>query len=107
MKLYDNNQNVTIDETAANRDIQRINQSIPSLQAARAALIQVREEGNATKGQTGAAIVEKANQLIQRIDSLLYTLDETKNIIRRTVKKYQTIDAELASLTKDLGNWRM
>ena len=56
MKLYDKNQNVTIDEDAANRDIRRISQALPSLQEARASLERVREEGNKTQGETGKAI---------------------------------------------------
>ena len=107
MKIYNNNQNVTIDEEVANLDIRRISQAIPSLQAARAALVQVQQEGNATKGQTGTAVVEKATELIRRIDGLLQSLENTQTVIRRTVQKYQDIDASLADLSKGLGNWRI
>ena len=108
MKLYDMNQNVTIDEDAANRDIRRINQALPSLQEAKASLERVREEGNQTKGETGKAIVEKSTELIRRIDRLISSLEETSILLKRTVEKYQEIDENLAKVAQSfVGAWRM
>lgn len=108
MKLYDKNQNVTIDEDAANRDIRRINQALPSLHDAKTSLERVREEGNRTQGETGRAIVEKSTELIRRIDRLISSLEETKVFLKRTVVKYQEIDENLAKAAQSfVGAWRM
>ena len=86
-----------IDETAARTDMNRISQAIPELQAARAALVRVREQGEATKGETGKAIVEKSTALIKRIDKLMQSLRETSAEINVTVQQNQYLDKALAS----------
>ena len=45
MAYYDFNGTITIDEVAAKRDIQKINLVIPRLEAAKATLDRLREEG--------------------------------------------------------------
>ena len=108
MKVYENNQNVTIDEAAANLDIRKIRQAVPSLKEARASLVRVMEEGEKTQGETGKAVVEKASELIRRIDKLIQSLEETSTLLKRTVAKYQDIDENLAKSAESfLGAWRM
>ena len=94
---------IKIDEVAAKADISRINQEIPELQAPRAALVRVKEQGEATKGQTGKAIVEKANALINRIDKLIRSLRETSAEINVTVQQNQILDANIASFINNVG----
>lgn len=91
-------QGIKIDEAAARLDMSRISQAIPELQAARAALVRVREQGQATKGQTGTAIVDKANALITRIDKLISSLKSTSSEINVTVQQNQALDSALASI---------
>lgn len=87
---------IIIDEAAAKADMNRITNAIPDLQAARAALVRVKEEGEVTQGKTGRAIVEKSSQLIRRIDRLIKSLQETKYEINITVKQNQSLDEDLA-----------
>lgn len=94
---------IKIDEAAARTDIARINQAIPELQAARAALLRVKEQGEATKGQTGKAIVEKSTALINRIDKLIRSLRETSQEINVTVQQNQMFDSSIASLLNNIG----
>ena len=94
---------IKIDEVAARADISRINQAIPELQAARAALVRVKEQGEATKGQTGKAIVEKATALINRIDKLMRSLRETSAEINVTVQQNQLLDSNIASFINNIG----
>ncbi len=94
---------IVINESAARLDINRINQAIPELQAARAALNRVKEQGEMTKGETGKAIVEKANALIKRIDNLIRSLNETSREIQVTVQQNQMFDSQLASVIGALG----
>lgn len=104
MARYENNQQVTIDEEAANRDIQKIQQALPSLQAAQAALERVREAGSQTQGLTGAAVADKSGELIVRIQRLVQNLEDTQILLRQTVLKYQVIDEVLAADVKWIGN---
>lgn len=87
---------IIIDENAAMADIQRINQAIPILEQARSALTQVKQEGEQTIGKTGTAIVHKSDQLIQRIDQLIASLQHTRSEIQKTVNQNKALDAELA-----------
>ena len=89
--------NIVIDEDAARNDMNRITNAIPDLQAARAALLRVKEEGEVTEGKTGRAIVEKSSQLIRRIDKLINSLQQTKQEIYITVKQNQVLDEALAA----------
>lgn len=91
---------IKIDEVAATTDRNRISAAIPELQAARSALLRVMEEGENTKGETGKAIVEKANVLIHRINKLIQSLQETSEEIRLTIKLNQAVDAQMSSTIK-------
>lgn len=88
---------IVIDEAAARADMNRISNAIPDLQAARSALLKVKEEGEVTQGQTGKAIVQKSTELIKRIDKLINSLNQTKQEIYITVKQNQELDDALAS----------
>lgn len=86
-----------IDIEAAKADMNCIQNAIPDLQAARAALLKVKEEGEVTQGKTGRAIVEKSSQLIRRIDRLIRSLQETKQEIHVTVKQNQELQEAIRS----------
>lgn len=94
---------IKIDEGAARTDISRIENAIPELIAAKQALIRVREQGEATKGETGKAIVQKATALINRIDKLIRSLNETKAEIRVTVQQNQLLDQNIASFIDNIA----
>lgn len=87
---------IHIDPVAARADINRITNAIPDLQAARAALLRVKEEGEATQGKTGNAIVNKSQALISRIDKLISSLNSTKREIQETVRLNQQAEEEMA-----------
>ena len=86
MAYYDFNGTITIDEVAAKRDIQKINLVIPRLEAAKATLDRLREEGENTKGECGSAISEKALELSRKIAKLIQNLRETRDIIEKTIR---------------------
>lgn len=95
MAYYDYNGTITIDEQAARSDIQKIQNALPNLQAAKSALDRLISEGSTTQGNTGTAIVEKANELNTRLAQLIQALEETKSCIQQTVVHYQRLDAEV------------
>lgn len=95
MAYYDYNGEITIDEQVARRDIQKINNALPALEAAKAALERLVDEGSNTKGAAGAAIVEKTMELIKKINAMIQAMQETKNCIEQTVRHYQKLDQEV------------
>lgn len=95
MAYYDYNGKITIDEVAAGTDIARINAALPSLINAKRILEQLLEQGSSSQGETGAAIVEKTQELIRRLSGLIQGLEEAKNYISNTVRRYQALDQEV------------
>lgn len=81
-----------IDEAAARSDMARMNQAITHLQQARRAVIQLMNEAETMQGQTGIAIVEKAQELQYRIDRLTRQLQTSVSLLGSTVAHYQQID---------------
>ena len=95
MAYRDFNGTITIDEAAANRDISKINQTIPLLKNAKSSLITLRNQAAATKGETGNALQEKSSELIRQIDSQIAHLEATASMIRRVVRHYQILDQKV------------
>ncbi|MCI5700940.1 MAG: hypothetical protein MR308_11280 [Lachnospiraceae bacterium] len=103
MAYYDSNGKITIDEIAANGDIAKINQALPSLENAKNALEHLLEQGSSSKGETGAAVVEKTQELIKMLNTLINALEETKGCISKTVKHYQKLDQEVKASIQAFG----
>lgn len=95
MAYYDFNGTVTIDEQAAWSDIQKIQLALPSLYNARTALEQLVLQSSTMQGETGAAITEKASELLAKINRLIQNLNDTSGSISQTVYKYQELDRQV------------
>lgn len=81
-----------IDEAAARADMIKMNEAIEHLKQARRAVSQLVNEAETMQGQTGAAIVEKAQELLYRIDRLISQLQTSVALLGSTVAHYQQID---------------
>lgn len=81
-----------IDEAAAKADMIKMNESIEHLKRARQAVSQLMNEAEAMQGQTGAAIVEKTQELLTRIDRLIRQLQTSVSLLASTVAHYQQLD---------------
>lgn len=95
MAYYDFNGTITIDEQAAWADINRIQQALPSLSAAKSALEQLILQCGVMQGETSAAISEKAAELLVKVNGLIQKLNETSGYISQTVYRYQEIDRQV------------
>lgn len=82
-----------IDEAAANSDISKIQQAIQDLQRARQSIYMLSNTAESMQGQTGQAIVEKAQELLVRVDIQIRQLNESASLLRQAVIHYQQIDA--------------
>ena len=81
-----------IDEGVARSDMAKMNQAISDLQQARQTIAQLINEAEAMQGQTGAAILEKAQELQARIDRLTRQLQTSVQLLGSAVEHYQQID---------------
>lgn len=97
MAYYDFNGTITIDEQAAQRDVQRISSVLPFLQESMTAIEQLLEESSSMRGNTGSAIAEKSAELQKRLAQLIQDLNETSDYISKVVSKYQKLDREVKS----------
>lgn len=97
MAYYDANGTITIDEAAAKRDVSKINSAMTCLNQSRRTIVQLISCAESMQGQTGSAIVEKANEMLTRVDKLMRNLETSASLIDSTVCRYQQKDAELAA----------
>ena len=81
-----------IDQAAAQADIAKMNQAISHLNQARRTVSQLLAEAETMQGQTAQAIREKAQEMQTRIDRLTRQLQNSVNLISRTVRHYQELD---------------
>lgn len=81
-----------IDEGVAQSDMAKMNQAIQLLKQARQTITQLMNSAESMQGQTGNAIVEKAQELQTRIDLLIRQLQTSVSLLNRTVVHYQQID---------------
>ena len=95
MAYYDFDGKITIDEVAAMKDISKINLAIPKLVNAKTALEQILREGSNSKGDTSAAIIEKSQELIKKINRMIENLNETQRVIKKTVNYYRELDKKV------------
>lgn len=81
-----------IDEAVARSDMAKMNQAITHLKQARQTVTQLMNEAETMQGQTGTAIVEKAQELQYRIDRLTRQLQNSVSLLGSTVAHYQQLD---------------
>lgn len=92
MAFRDSSGAITIDEWAAQSDINKEAQAVGILWEAAQVLIAVEAEaGSYYQGET-AAIAEKAQALGLRVQNLIGALEETQDYTRRVVEHYRELD---------------
>lgn len=92
MAYRDMNGKVMIDEAAAQADIRQERQAEQILRRAANALQAVQNESNSFRGETAAAIGERAEQLRRQILNLISDLEDTQNYTQRVVRRYWLLD---------------
>ena len=95
MAFKDSNGRITIDEVAAQKDINNIKAAILDLQAARDSLNEIMYQAQSFSGRTAVGIEESSLQLIKEYDKMIQQLNETATTIANTVEKYRKIDEDL------------
>lgn len=95
MAYRDYNGKITIDELAAKRDIQKINEAVKRLEKARDNLNQLISQGSAMKGSSGEALVSKGVELKRRVEKLISNLQQEVAFINGTIEKYKRLDREV------------
>ena len=86
-----------IDEAVARSDMAKMNQAIAHLRQARQTVTQLLNEAETMQGQTGTAIVEKAQELQARIDRLTRQLQTSVALLGSAVAHYQQLDDDHAA----------
>ena len=92
MAFKDSSGRITIDEYAAQQDIQKINQAKVALENSKKALENLINQASNEQGQTAVAIVEKATELKNQINTMIGRLNETSSFISSTIAHYQEVD---------------
>ena len=92
MALKDSSGRITIDENAAQQDVQRIQQAISALKDSRKAIENIIIQASNEQGQTAVAIVEKATELKNQINNMIGRLNDTSSFISNTITHYQEVD---------------
>lgn len=92
MALKDASGRITIDEYAAQQDIQRLEQAKAALENSKRAVENLIHQASGEQGQTAAAMVEKATELRDQINSMIARLQETSSFISSTVAHYREVD---------------
>lgn len=95
MAYKDYNGKITIDETAAKKDVQKIKAAIAKLEAARSSVNQLMQQSSAMKGQTGQAIASKSSEMSRNLDNLIRNLQKEVTAINQTVAKYKRLDQQV------------
>jgi uncharacterized protein YlxW (UPF0749 family) len=95
MAYRDYNGKITIDEVAAKKDINRINEAILKMENAGNSINQLVQQGTQMKGQSAQALVSKGSELKKQIDKLINSLQAESSSISKAVAKYKRIDQEV------------
>ena len=93
----------TIDEAAANADIQKIRNAITKLEDSKNSLNRLKTSASSMQGLTGQAIVDQSVKLDKQIAALIEKLNTSASYIRKTVDKYREMDRQLAQKIKSGG----
>ncbi|MBO5869590.1 MAG: hypothetical protein J6Q89_02455 [Clostridia bacterium] len=92
MALKDSSGKITIDEYAAQQDIQKIHQAKAALENSKKAIDHIINQACNEQGKTAVAIVEKATELRNQINTMIGRLNETSSFISNTIAHYQEVD---------------
>jgi len=103
MAYRDANGNITIDEDEANADIKRLQAVADILRSANERLASVQMVGEESKGLIADGIESTASGLRRDIRRLDQDIQEQIARIRRTVRKYQQVDAKLRETIEASG----
>lgn len=98
-----NQVNITIDEAAARRDVQRIHGAMQALNEALNTVNTLTRQAQQMRGQTGTAIVEKSTEMATLIRAMSARMVETSGFINDTVAKYQAKDEHLGNVIAHSG----
>ena len=98
MAFKDANGRITIDETAAQKDIANIKAATEHLHNADTLLTQIIKTASEFSGETGKAVVETSSELQKQVRSLISYSEASTASIDRVVRKYEQIDRELKEL---------
>ena len=93
---------ITIDEAAANADVQKIRSAIAKLQEAQNSMKMLKANAETMTGMTGTAIADKSQSLSRQVDDLITNLNQAAQLISKTVAKYKEQDAGLAGQIRGL-----
>ena len=102
MAFKDSNGRITIDEIAAQRDIQNLSAAIENYNSAIQRLNQISSLTAEFKGETANTISESTLLIRQDIEKLQSVITESIGFINTTVNKYQQIDANIKSMIDSL-----
>lgn len=103
MAFYNASGQITIDEAAANKDINNIRQAVSKLEDSQNSLVRLFSAASTMQGQTGQAIVEQSGKLQSRIEALKTQLNRSASLIQSTVEKYREEDRQLAQSIRSGG----
>lgn len=92
---------IMIDADAANRDIKRLQTAADKLKEVKRAFKDLQRQAENGQGETSRAIMEKAQEMINKINKVLVQISDSQAFIRRTVEKYREIDEYLRSLIEN------
>ena len=95
MAFKDQNGKITIDEVAAKSDVEKLQKSVEMLRDVMTTLDQVAARSADFKGQTGEAILRTCGAFKKRLNRIVTDMEDSQNVIRNTVARYQQIDAQL------------
>lgn len=98
MAYYNFDGTITIDEIAAQRDIQKIKETIPVLESAHVAIKQIVEQSASGQGEITAAIIDKAEEMNKALSKLMQNLEDTQDTIARTIEYYRQVDQEVKEM---------
>ena len=91
MAFRDSNGKITIDEVAAQKDINYINAAIQDLQAARDSLNEIMHQAQSFSGRTAVSMTECSARLIKEYDSLISQLKNSTDLIQNTFQSLYLI----------------
>jgi len=95
MAYRDRNGKITIDEYAANQDIKRLSEAVQVLKDSRNAIQNLQRQAEDLRGETAVAIQTKGQEMYRKLTRMIDKLEETIAFIRKTVRYYEEMDAEI------------
>ena len=96
----------TIDPDAAARDIRNMTSRVQLLSEMRRRLRLLNQQAQTMRGDTGTAIVEKSQELLNRTASAETGIQDAIQFIRMTVWSYEEKDDALANVIRHGGGGR-